>query len=130
MYFLVDSKTKVIFGWSGKSGCSHIKKIYWYLQNNILDNPIHIPSKERDKLPIDIDEYITILIVRNPYERLVSGFFDKYKPTGEFRKKWPEETLCFSKFIDTLIKPDWKKIERHHFCPQTEDDFNNSILCE
>ncbi len=30
MYFIIDSKCKVIFGWSAKAGCTHIKKYFFY----------------------------------------------------------------------------------------------------
>ena len=38
MRFLVDNIRKIIFGWSAKCGCSHIKYIFWFLQNNNIDN--------------------------------------------------------------------------------------------
>ena len=31
MYFIRDEIKKVVFGWSAKCGCSHIKMIYKYL---------------------------------------------------------------------------------------------------
>ena len=39
MYFLVDNKKKIIFGWSAKCGCSHIKYIYYFLQNDNIETP-------------------------------------------------------------------------------------------
>lgn len=123
MYFLIDEKKKVIFGWSAKCGCSHIKKIYWYLQNSIIDNKIH-SKKEWNNLPNDIENYTTILIIRNPYERIVSGFLNKYKNNGQFRYLWKHDTLTFSNFVDKLIKNDWKIIDNHHFIPQTNDAFD------
>lgn len=32
----------------------------------------------RDEIPNDIENYITILFSRNPYKRVVSGFLNKY----------------------------------------------------
>ena len=126
MYFLIDEKTKVIFGWSAKCGCSHIKKIYWYLQNGIVDNKIH-SKKEWNNIPNDIENYTTILIIRNPYERIISGFLDKYKKNGEYIHLWKYNTITFSNFVDELIKNEWKMIERHHFIPQTCDAFDIRI---
>jgi hypothetical protein len=123
MYFLIDEKKKVMFGWSAKCGCSHIKKIYWYLQNSIIDNKIH-SKKEWNNIPNDIENYTTILIIRNPYERIISGFLDKYKKDGQFRHLWKHDTLTFSTFVDKLIKNDWKIIDKHHFIPQTNDAFD------
>lgn len=42
MYFLVDFEKKIIFGWSAKSGCSHIKNIYLFLQGKNIKNNIHL----------------------------------------------------------------------------------------
>ena len=36
MHFFVNNDYKVIFGWSGKCGCSHLKKIYYFLRNYII----------------------------------------------------------------------------------------------
>ena len=42
MLFITDEINKVIFGWSAKSGCSHIKKIFWYLKTGNENHQIHI----------------------------------------------------------------------------------------
>ncbi len=34
MYFFVDYENKIIFGWSAKCGCTHIKAIIRFLINN------------------------------------------------------------------------------------------------
>ena len=59
MYFLVDNKNKVIFGWSAKCGCCHIKQIFWFLQNNKIDNKIHT-NIDIQKLQNNIQNYIGI----------------------------------------------------------------------
>jgi len=125
MYFLVDKRNKVVFGWSAKCGCSHIKKIFKYLQNGRLDNEVHV-SQDEGKLPADMSEYTTILIIRNPYERIVSGFLDKYRPGFACRKKIPAEKqilFSFEKFVDYLVRYKWTYIDRHHFTPQTTEAF-------
>jgi len=127
MYFLIDETLKIIFGWSPKCGCSHIKKIFWYLKTNNNDSIIHIPS-EYNYLPNNIEEYITILIVRNPYDRLISGFLDKYKENGEHRHLWKHGTITFSTFVDELVKNDWLMIDYHHFTPQTTEYFDKDII--
>lgn len=126
MRFLVDTKNKVIFGWSAKCGCSHIKTIYLFLQN-LENHPIHT-ALDSNALPIDIETYITIIISRNPYKRIISGFLDKYRKNGIFRHLYTHNTLTFSKFVNELIKNDWKMINRHHFTPQTTESFNTKIL--
>jgi len=128
MYFLVDNNHKVIFGWSAKCGCSHIKRFFWFLQNNNVNTPIHTWN-DIMPLPDDIENYTTIIICRNPYKRLVSGFLDKYNNTnGEFIHLWKYNTITFSMFVDELIKNEWVMIEKHHFTPQTTEHFTDNIF--
>ena len=127
MFFLVDTNIKIIFGWSAKCGCSHIKEIYWFLQTNNLNNLIHT-DKDYYNLPNDIENYTTIIIIRNPYKRIISGFLDKYKKNGEYRYLWKDSVLSFSQFVDKLINYDWKTINYHHFTQQTTEKFNKIIL--
>lgn len=127
MRFLVDENLKIVIGWSAKSGCSHIKKIFWYLKTNNENYKIHT-QKEDNGLPDDIENYIVILIIRNPYERIVSGFLDKYGPKGTFRRLWTNKEISFTNFIDELVKNNWSVIDNHHFTPQTTEKFNNNII--
>lgn len=129
MYFIIYSERKIIFGWSAKCGCTHFKGIVWNLlyDEELKGARVH-EKKARDKLPSDIENYISVLVIRNPYERLVSGFLDKYKPRGQYRNIWKCEPLTFTKFVDELIKPNWKVIEQHHFTPQITEDFNADKL--
>ena len=127
MYFLVDTNKKIIFGWSAKCGCSHIKNIFWFLQTSNLENSIHTP-KDNNELPNNIENYITIIFIRNPYKRIISGFLDKYKKKGQYRYLWKDSVLSFSQFVDKLINCDWKTIDCLHFTPQTTEKFDKKIL--
>jgi hypothetical protein len=127
MFFLVDTNNKVIFGWSAKCGCSHIKNIFWFLKTGNLENKIHT-NNDRNPLPNDIQNYTTIIITRNPYKRIISGFLDKYNKRGEFRHLWKPSFLSFSQFVDKVINSDWETIEKHHFTPQTTEAFDTKIL--
>jgi hypothetical protein len=127
MLFLVDTNKKIIFGWSAKCGCSHIKTIFYFLQTDNLVNPIHT-QKDNNKLPNDIENYITIIFIRNPYKRIISGFLDKYKKKGQYRHLWKNPFLSFSQFVDKIINCDWKIIDHHHFTPQTTEKFDKKIL--
>ena len=126
MYFLVDTNKQVIFGWSAKCGCSHVKTIFLFLQTGILIDKIHI--NDRHRLPNDIENYTTIIFTRNPYNRLVSGFLDKYGPGRSYRNLWKHPSLTFSRFVDEVIKSNWTMIDKHHFTSQITEDFDKKIL--
>lgn len=129
MFFLIDRNTKIIFGWSAKCGCSHVKRIFWFLKTNNINNNIHTVY-DKQKIPSDIKNYTTIVFSRNPYKRLVSGFLEKYYTNGRCRSLWKHDNITFSKFIDELLKNNWKMIDKHHFTPQTSENFskNNIIM--
>jgi len=127
MLFWVDSDLKIIVGWSAKCGCTHVMKIFWYLKTNNDDYKIHTPE-DNCPLPTDVENYTTILIIRNPYERLVSGFIDKYNQYGEYRHLWKHNNTTFSKFVNELLKNDWLMIDKHHFIQQTKENFNETKL--
>jgi len=127
MFFLVDTNNRVIFGWTAKCGCSHIKNIFWFLQTDNLENLIHTP-RDCNRLPNDVENYTTIIFIRNPYKRIISGFLDKYRKGGEYRFMWKNSFLSFSQFVDKLINYDWETIDIHHFTPQTTEYFDEKIL--
>ena len=127
MFFLVDDTNKILFGWSPKCGCSHIKNIYWFLQNGKNNNKIHIRC-EYNKLPENTEDYTIIIICRSPYKRLVSGFLDKYNKKGQFRNKWKDKKLSFNNFINEVIKKEWTMVNENHFTPQTTQHFDKVKL--
>jgi hypothetical protein len=127
MIFLVDKFNKIIFAWSAKCGCTHIKIIYWYLQTNNILKSIHT-EQDFNILPDNIENYITLIFSRNPYNRIVSGFLDKYKKKGQFRKLWKYSSISFHQFVDEVIKNNWTMIDKHHFTPQTTEYFDKKIL--
>lgn len=132
MKFLVDEKKKIIFGWSPKCGCTHIKKIFLYLYKNEINLEANCHPKcaiYNKKLPNNIHNYTTIIICRNPYKRLISGFLDKYNSTnGKLRHLWKHDELTFREFVKELIMKNWNVIDKHHFEPQTSDDFKEYVL--
>ena len=127
MFFLIDYNLKIVFGWSAKCGCSHIKKIFKYLLTDDMNVQIHT-SNEYNNLPLKMENYITIIFSRNPYKRIMSGFLDKYKTTGTLRHLWKSDKLTFSDFVDELLKNTWVKIDKHHFTPQTSEAFDKKIM--
>lgn len=129
MLFIVDKEEKVIVGWCAKSGCSHIKKIYWFFRTG---NPNHVIHTTRDRCELPPDEemkdYRTVIVVRNPYKRLVSGFLDKYRKNGQYRGMWKQDKLTFTDFVNCLVKKNWQAIDYHHFSWQTGEHFNEHKL--
>ena len=130
MYFLKDSKQKVIFGWSGECECCHIKKIFYYFQNNKTDNDIHLKEEyTKDNFTFDKDDYI-ILFIRNPYERLVSAYLNKYNnPEHTFaRGQWrADKKLTFKNFVEELTTNNFQTLNTHHFTPQLSENWTDKI---
>lgn len=133
MKFILDKARKIAFGYSAKAGCSHIKKIFWYLKENNLDHKIHHNGIEYQDIPGNYKDYTFVVIVRNPYERLVSGFLNKYNsyPVGECRRFYKSEKITFEGFVDYLVRKECRERKHiHHFCPQTEEFFDLKKLRE
>jgi len=128
MYYLIDDNRKIIFGWSAKCGCTHIKKIYYFLMNGEIDGAIHRNHEYTRDLPSNIKEYTVVIICRNPYKRIVSGFLNKYRMDGPFRKSWKNDTITFSTFVDEVVKKNWEVIDKHHFIPQTREKFHEEKI--
>jgi hypothetical protein len=144
MYFIKDEKQKVAFGWSPKSGCTHIKSIYCHLKNikvkglntdedpnedNEIYDSVHNIKGFRGHLDRSNIDWTVLFFLRNPYERLVSGFMDKYGYKSQFRSMWKvDETLSFYNFTNKLFKKKWQFIERDHFEPQTAKFFSWNIV--
>jgi hypothetical protein len=128
MRFIVNEERKIIFGWSPKCGCTHVKKLIFYLENYRVDY-VHNVKMDTNFLPRDLENYIIIIITRNPYKRLVSGFLDKYRLNGQFRHLWKiEKPLTISNFIDELLNNNFEAINCHHFIQQTKEFFDEKIL--
>lgn len=69
------------------------------------------------------------MIIRNPYERIISGFLDKYREEHPWRKLWKnEKKLTFLNFIDVLDKEGTgRQIERSHFSPQINANWDDTL---
>ena len=140
MYYLIDNKNKVIIGWSPKCGCTHIKMLFYFL------NKIKVPVKygisrdeaihsldNYDKLPNDYYNYTIILIIRNPYRRIISGFIDKYgninsQYYNNWIKNYPNKKLTFYNFVKELTCNNYKVIDKHHFSPQLSENWEDKIM--
>lgn len=115
MYFVNDSKNKVIFGWSAKAGCTHIKKYFLMLtgKDNFGDD-VHKDFFYKTKLPEDLTDYTVIFFVRNPYKRVISAYLDRFRFVHNIN-------YCFRNFL----KIDPELFDYHHFCPQMSEQYDN-----
>lgn len=142
MYFLLDFQRNIIFGWSAKCGCSHVKNLFHFLQNNrihnlITDLSLHeeynewlVHNETYNSLPMFIPHTTKILLfIRNPYKRLVSGFLNKYNPKNNlYFIEWKKNKLTFRLFVEELIENNFKMINEHHFTPQLSELWDDEKL--
>lgn len=142
MFFLIDKEMKLMIGWSYKCGCSHIKYIFKCLVNKKSSfdlEQLHIDIDDKNKLPIDYLDYKIMIIVRNPYDRLVSGFIDIYNKRGsaiinidqliylnELKHK-NNNRFTFTLFINEMYKNGFDNIN-YHFNPQFGDSWEKGKI--
>jgi len=127
MWYLIDEEKKIIFGWSAKCGCTHVKNLFYFLQQGEIYNHVHT-QRDMNGLPNDIENYEIIIFGRNPMQRLVSGFLNKYKEEGQYRHMWKDGKLTFTNFVDKLVVNNWNELDYHHFTPQTTECFNETLI--
>ena len=133
-YFIIEEK-KLIICWSPKCGSTTIKHLilkYYGIQKD-LNETYHNKLNEllvNIKIALtDIDnynEYKIIFVIRNPYHRLVSGFYGKYVRENSPYKN-PPNCKCFLDFVNILYHtPDL--IDEHHFKPQCSGETVKMIV--
>jgi hypothetical protein len=131
MFFYVDPIKYIIIGYTPKCACTHIKRLITYLEKYIITNDkqyLHSHFKKKHKLPSNINKYNTILFIRNPYKRLVSGYLNK--KNGIVHKIAPLSNT-FEEFCNVLYRN--RDIYRDididkHFLPQTSGRFNYDVI--
>ena len=125
MHFYDNSKKKLLMLWSPKCGCSSLKDIlHRYYKIEYIDNPhgTSLDKKLKNKiLAENYDNHKIILLYRNPYHRLVSGFINKYVQKNNKKPlENPPDCDCFLDFVNILYHNP-ELIETHHFSPQTSN---------
>ena len=98
MNYIINEEKKVVFGWSAKCGCNFVKLIFNYLSGKGITHKMGIKDKDGIglhegtylPLPDNHHKYKIILFIRDPYQRLVSGYVEKYTENREpaRMKKW------------------------------------------
>jgi len=138
MYVINDEYKYILFTYA-KSGCSTVRIIHTYLTYPNCTNEDFFEDKHHGIQNRDIDylvnnsdkykDYKKILIYRNPYNRVVSLFYQKicgimgvtYK--GHLYKepyRLSKEINTFNKYLDNLFTGYFD--DDHHFLPQKKPD--------
>jgi hypothetical protein len=126
MQFIIIEEKKLIIFWSPKCGCSTLKTIiaeYYNINDKAKYKNIHINEEMKRKINYKkhcinkYKDYNIVMLIRNPYERLISGFLNKYVFNNNFEK--PTNCNCFFDFCNILQKNP-NKINKHHFEKQTK----------
>jgi len=137
MFFLIDKDKKICLGWSTKCGCNHVKHVFKSLIDQTqINQSINIHKNTRNQLHANYHDYTIIVVTRNPYERLVSGFLDKFNEI-KMRKNSPfflkylnqwrlkKIPINFSNLVYNL--GNWKMMDRHHFNLQLSEAWKNEL---
>lgn len=102
MHIVTLNDHKIAFCWSPKTGHSSMFKI---LKDNFSPNTKNGWETHSKNVPSNINDFIFILLYRDPLERLVSSFFMPQVP----------QNICFREFV-----LNYTKFQDHHQCPQTK----------
>ena len=128
-YFVIREK-KLIICCSPKCGSTTIKHLILKYYGIIINDSFHDKCEELlEKIYFtEIDnynEYKMIFVIRNPYHRLVSGFYGKYVRNNAPFNNLPN-CKCFSDFVNILYHTP-EVIDKHHFSPQCSDEIFKMI---
>ena len=135
MYVINHAKKYLIYMFP-KSGCSTLRILHAYLsapesewETEFFEDRHHgIQRRDDDAMLAQwerYDDYAKVLVYRNPYERIVSLFFQKVcgVPAVTLRGKFYEEPIrlrrdmrTFAQFVDVLVTCHYHHDE--HFRPQ------------
>jgi len=104
MHYIVFNNPNVVFGWTPKCGCSHVKYLCYFLKTNRIVEKLEWTDISATSLPKNIDEYKIFLILRNPYKRCISGFTERYNRLSDSEKySWNSKLpLTFYNFIHAM----------------------------
>ena len=120
---------KITIWWSAKCGCSTVKHLIYNIILKINPTDFHKDTY------IDFDpkylNYTNILIVRNPIDRIISSYVDKYSQYN-LKYKLNNPDMTFEEFINILfneyennnIDSKNKVSLNHHNTPQFSEEFN------
>lgn len=134
--YVVNHERRYLIYMFPKAGCSTLRVLHAYLTaprsawgTEFFEDRHHGIQRRDDNSMLAnwerYHDYAKVLVYRNPYERVVSLFFQKVcgVPAVTFRGRWYEEPIrlrpdmrTFAQFVDVLVTGHYHSDE--HFCPQ------------
>ena len=134
--YVINHQKKYIISMFPKSGCSTLRILHLYMSTDerehgekfFEDRHHGIQQRDDEQLHKEwakYNDYAKVLVYRNPYERVVSLFFQKVcgVPAVTYRGEWytePNRLLhtmrTFAQYVDVLVSCRYHHDE--HFCPQ------------
>lgn len=131
MYFLINTRHRIAFGWSAKCGCTMVKSLFFQLSGIFMPH-VH-GAWLWAGLPADGGGLEIVVFARNPYERVVSGFIDKYGRSRELVHSDPipgGDACCFADFVRSIETHGIDQRSAnfvHHFTPQLSEAWIDGI---
>jgi len=132
MRFLIVPKLNLIVGWNPKVACTTIKYLLLTKLGHKIEGNIHMDMLTEENLEsgkydiydffnpkfenIDLNSYTKICVIRDPYERLISGIRQKSSFLCKLKKYGDLSESTISEFLQNLKTHEY--IEGH-FRPQT-----------
>lgn len=126
---MVSDTYRYVYFPIAKCGCSTVKKFLWKLENeskDISDQEIHLEINDSalflKKMPSKgCDEYYKFAFVRNPLERFVSFYKDKFEKS----RVNPIHFESLGKFYPGQLSPDMSFDDVVDFCVNIPDEISD-----
>ena len=128
--YAYSNEYKYIIRWNGKSGCSFFRQLFLYLHEseakNGITNKWHDLAKDFP-IPSNVSNITKIVLVRNPYSRVVSMFCNKYcggLGHNLLSKKINLSKCTFRHFVHKLYELKMKKLLNNYDVHINEQTYN------
>ena len=132
MHFIIVPKLNLIVGWNAKVACTTVKYLLLKKLGHNIEGNIHADMLTKENLEsgkydiydflnpkfknIDLNSYTKICVIRNPYERLISGIRQRSSFLCNFKRHGDLSENTISELLQNLKTHEY--IEGH-FRPQT-----------